>query len=215
MILLFGAEKGGTGKTTLAVNLAIMRMLSGVDLLFIDADRSEDASKFFCMRDNNSPMKRVTYVQKYGVTLHMDIRSLRPKYTDIFIDTAGFDSHELRAALVVADIVVTPLCPAQFDVWSIVRHNHIVGEVKLANPNIKSLIVFNKASTNPRVQDVLLSTQKIIDADLQHIKLASSCLGARYIFQKVEKGKSIVELNEPGNKGVQELEKLYKEIFNG
>ena len=44
MIILFGGEKGGTGKTTLAVNLAAMRARAGYDVLLVDADRQESAA---------------------------------------------------------------------------------------------------------------------------------------------------------------------------
>jgi chromosome partitioning protein len=46
MILVTGGIKGGSGKTTVAINLAVMRARAGFDVLLIDADDQESASDF-------------------------------------------------------------------------------------------------------------------------------------------------------------------------
>ena len=54
MIILVGGEKGGTGKTTLATNLAQMRASAGKDVLLIDSDKQESASSWAGQRHSDS-----------------------------------------------------------------------------------------------------------------------------------------------------------------
>ena len=46
-VIVVGGEKGGTGKTTISVNMAMMSALMSKDVLFIDADKQRSGAKFF------------------------------------------------------------------------------------------------------------------------------------------------------------------------
>ncbi len=65
-IILIGGEKGGTGKTTLAVNLAALRALTGRDVLVIDTDIQASASYWAQTRDETGVTPRVACIQKFG-----------------------------------------------------------------------------------------------------------------------------------------------------
>ena len=66
MIVLVGGEKGGTGKTTLATNLAALRAASGADVLLVDTDRQGSASFWAATRDENDALAAVPCVQVFG-----------------------------------------------------------------------------------------------------------------------------------------------------
>ncbi len=51
MVILIGGEKGGTGKTTIATNLAALRALAGHDVLLVDTDSQGSASYWASSRD--------------------------------------------------------------------------------------------------------------------------------------------------------------------
>ena len=53
MIVVVGGIKGGSGKTTVATNLAIIQAVNGRDVLLIDADDQETASDFTVLRNGN------------------------------------------------------------------------------------------------------------------------------------------------------------------
>ena len=65
-IVLIGCEKGGTGKTTIAVNLAVMRALAGRDVLLLDTDQQGNASFWAQIRDENQVLPRIACVSKFG-----------------------------------------------------------------------------------------------------------------------------------------------------
>src|SRR3989442_15939780 len=83
MIVLVGGEKGGVGKTTLAVNLAAMRARAGHDVLLVDADKQASANLWASIRDQEKVDPPVRCVQKRGKGLAADVRDLATRYEDI------------------------------------------------------------------------------------------------------------------------------------
>jgi len=57
MIVLVGGEKGGVGKTTLAVNLAAMRARTGHDVLLVDADKQASANLWASIRNQKRSIR--------------------------------------------------------------------------------------------------------------------------------------------------------------
>ena len=58
-VLVFGGEKGGTGKTTLATNIAAMLALKGKDVLLLDTDKQGTASFWATIREEDGVEPRV------------------------------------------------------------------------------------------------------------------------------------------------------------
>ena len=102
MILAVGNIKGGVGKTTLGINLAIARANAGKDVLLVDGDEQHTAITFTELRTDQLGMPGYTAVSLQGAALRTQVRQLDPKYDDIIIDVGGRDTGSLRAALTVA-----------------------------------------------------------------------------------------------------------------
>ena len=69
MILLIGGEKGGTGKTTVATNLAALRAAAGHDVLLVDTDRQGSAAAWCQLRAEHPQLPQVACVQLFGKTV--------------------------------------------------------------------------------------------------------------------------------------------------
>ena len=99
MIVAVFGEKGGTGKTTLATNLAGMRAAANRDVLIIDADRQGSASYWTEKRDDLHPtLPTVHCVQKFGNGLLRTVRDMARRYDDIVLDIGAGDSREGESA---------------------------------------------------------------------------------------------------------------------
>jgi len=120
--------KGGSGKTTVATNLAVMRSAVGQDLLLIDADDQETASDFTILRNERVPGGAgYTSIKLTGPAVRTETMRLAGKYADIIIDTGGRDTTSQRAALSVAHILLVPFVPRSFDVWTLEKVGALVG----------------------------------------------------------------------------------------
>ena len=98
-VVLFGGEKGGTGKTTLATNMAAMLAQTGKDVLLLDTDRQGTSSFWATVREDSEIEPRIACVQKFGKGLASQVLDLADRYDEIVIDAGGRDSMELRYAL--------------------------------------------------------------------------------------------------------------------
>lgn len=212
MIVLMGGEKGGTGKTTLATNLAAMRSLAGRDVLLIDTDPQGSANYWAQNRDEWEVKPRVACVQKFGKGLPAEVKDLAKRYQDIIIDAGGRDSVELRAALVVAKRAYIPIQPSQFDIWTLNRMDELIETSKGFNPDLQAWVIISRSSTNPSVHESD-DTMEIM-GDFPNLGLARITIRDRIAYRKAAKdGMAVCELKPKDPKAVEEMEALYKEVF--
>ena len=213
MIVLVGGEKGGTGKTTIVTNLAAMRMQQINEILLIDTDKQSSASSWASVRDQNTEIKRVLSVQKFGNTINNEIRALHTKYNDILIDAGGQNSQELRASMLVAEKMYIPIQAGQFDVWTLGLMDQLVSQVNTFNPHLKAMVLINRASTNPSTTEIEEIFQ--VMSEFENLTLSAAILKERIAYRKAAKeGLSVVELNKQDPKATDEMQFLYNEIYD-
>ena len=213
MIVLIGGEKGGTGKTTVATNLAAMRALAGRDVLLIDTDQQGSANYWAQSRDEAGVNPRVACVQKFGKGLPIEVKDLAHRYQDIIIDAGGRDSVELRSAMVVADRAYIPIQPSQFDIWTLNRMDELIESAKGFNSGLQARVIISRSSTNPSVHESD-DTMEIM-GDFPNLGLAGISIRDRIAYRKAAKdGMAVCELKPKDPKAIEEMEALYKEVFN-
>lgn len=213
MIVLIGGEKGGTGKTTLVTNIAAIAVNEGKDFIVIDTDKQSSASSWCALRDENQSAKRVSNIQKFGEKLGQEIRALKEKYEDILIDAGGQNSIELRSALTVADKIFIPVQAGQFDIWTLDVMNNLVAQARIFNPNLSAYVVINRGPTNHTSTEIP-EVVSVLD-DFENLQLARAVIHERIAFRKaVKDGLGVTELEKKDVKACQEIEELYREIYN-
>ncbi|WP_143484567.1 AAA family ATPase, partial [Pseudomonas aeruginosa] len=144
MIITIGNTKGGVGKTTLAVNLAIARAMSGRDVWLIDGDRQGTAQTAISIRaeaGHQPGISCATYPD--GPTLRAQVQQQAGKFDDIIIDAGGRDSTALRAALVLSDVLLIPFQPRSYDVWALNDIAALVDEARSVRDGFRAVAVLN------------------------------------------------------------------------
>jgi len=214
-IIVFGGEKGGTGKTTLATNIAAMLAMKGKDTLLLDTDKQGTASFWAAVREEDCVEPRVACVQKFGKGLPSQARDLAQRYDEVIIDAGGRDSMELRYAFGVADRAYIPVQPFQFDIWTIRQMDNLIEMATSVNQNLEAFIVLNRASTNPVIKEDQETRDYILEENFGYLSLAGAIIRDRIAFRKAARGGlSVMEWNQD-KKAISEITKLYEEIYGG
>lgn len=213
MIVLIGGEKGGTGKTTLATNLVAMRAASGGDVLLVDTDRQGSASFWSAVRDESTEaLPAVPCVQVFGKGVARQVSDLAGRYADVVVDAGGRDSVELRSAMVVADQLYVPVQASQFDVWTLEQMDTLVGQAQVINPALRAAVVFNRASTHPRVRESE-EARTFVD-EFEHLNYAGLVIRDRIAYRRAaSEGLGVTEMAELDPRAVAEAQAWYATVF--
>ncbi|KFG89562.1 AAA family ATPase [Sphingobium sp. AR-3-1] len=210
MILVVGNTKGGVGKTTLAVNLAVARALAGRDLLLVDGDEQGTALTFTQLRTEGLGEAGYTAVALTGAALRSQVRQLAPKYDDIIIDVGGRDTGSLRAALTVADTLLVPVQPRSFDVWALDQVATLVAEAREINEGLRAVAILNGA--DPQGGDNEAALQMI--GDIEGIEVLPTSIVRRKAFPNAAaEGRGVLEQSPRDAKAVDELTALIGAVF--
>lgn len=211
MIVVCGGIKGGSGKTTVAINLAVIRALDGYDVLLVDADDQETATDFTRQRNERTgDQAGYTSTQLHEDAVRTEVRRFRDKYDDIVIDTGGRDTTSQRAALTIADILLVPFIPRSFDVWTLEKVEKLVGLIQTVNSELRAYLFLNRADAigqdNAEASELLKETAVLSFLD--------SPLGYRKAFGKAAaQGLAVTELKPPDSKATNEMMALYSNVF--
>lgn len=212
MIVAVGGIKGGSGKTTVATHLAIIRAGEGRDVLLIDADDQETASDFTVFRNERGGVgPNYTGIKLTGAAVRTQTLRLADKYRDIVIDTGGRDTSSQRAALSVADILLVPFVPRSFDIWTLEKVAALIHEMRPANPKLRAFTFLNRA--DPRGQDNDDAAQALRETEgLEYTDIA---LGNRKAFSNAAgQGLAVTELKPGDPKAIAEIMMLYRYLFD-
>jgi chromosome partitioning protein len=212
MIVLIGATKGGVGKTTIATNLAAIDVGKGFDSILIDSDKQGSAASWSEVRTGQE-LPHVPCLQKYGKGLINDLKGWAGKYVNVFVDTGGHDSEEMRSAMVVADLLLIPVRPSQLDVWELPKIIQLAQQSQIYNPKLKFCFVVNGAHTSPNVKD----TDDVLELLGDDVEICKTVLHYRRAYAKAPmQGMAVTEMGkEQDPKAVDEMLSLYKEVMHG
>jgi chromosome partitioning protein len=214
MIISIACEKGGTGKTTIATNLAYARAKDGKDVVIVDADPQGSASFWCGVREEEGHAPRVYSIQKIGKGFTAQVLDLSRRYDDVIIDAGGRDSTELRESLTISNVVLIPLQASQYDIWTITRMDELVRNAKAFNTKLKAHIILNRGSSNPQVKES--EEAKEIIAEFEDLSLLEITIKDRIIYRKsASLGKSVLEMNTQDLKANNEIMKLYEYLYGG
>ena len=209
MILLLGGEKGGTGKSTLATNLAVWLAKQGRDTIIIDTDRQMTSSNWVDRRNKNEALVKVHCTEKHGNVFHA-VRDTAQRYDEVIIDAGGRDSEELRTALVAANVVYVPLRASQPDLETSVHMNELVTLARGMNQSLDARLIISMAPTNPVINEATQARELL--RELPVFKLSDAIIWERKVYRDaISDGLGVIEMDNL--KAIAEIDSLAKEIY--
>ena len=164
MIITVGGTKGGIGKTTLALQVAIALARSGRKVWLVDGDAQGSAIGAITARSEagRSPGLSAGHFSN-GATLRAQVQQQRGQFDDVVIDVGGRDSSAFRAALVLTDAIVVPFAPRNFDVWALEETAALIEEARAQRDGLRAYAVMNRADTNAQSADNAEAEQAVRD----------------------------------------------------
>ena len=216
MILTVGGIKGGSGKTTVATNLACIAATQNADVLLVDADDQETASDFTAVRKEDYPdVPRYTCAKLTGKAVRTEILELTPKYDHIIVDTGGRDTTSQRAALAVSSLLLVPFVPRSFDIWTLNKVATLVEEIRAVNPTFTAYVFLNR--TDPEGQGTENTEAVNMLDEVDGLTYLDAPLGSRKAFgHAATRGLAVTELtgHHHNPKACTEIMVLFKHCFN-
>jgi chromosome partitioning protein len=197
MICTIGSTKGGVGKSTLAVNLAVALARNGGDVLLIDGDSPQETALTFTQLRADRGISDFAAIALHGAAIRTQVRQqLAGRYPYIVIDVGGRDSSSLRAALTVSQLLIVPAVPRSFDLWGVDSTAELAREAREVNEDLRALAVLNQADYQGRDNQEALALLAGVDG----LEVAPCCLVRRKAYPNAAAlGLSVLEHTDSSN----------------
>lgn len=206
MRIAFLNQKGGVGKTTLAINVAGALSKRGFKVLLVDADPQQSALDWSGVRGEPSPFAIVAMAKPI---IHKELPAVEKGFDHVIIDSPPSVHTLTRSIIGAADVVIVPVQPSPYDVWAAETLLALIDEAAaIVNPDLKTAFVINRKISNTAIgRDVSSSLQgygkTVLSSEIcQRVGFAESAA----------QGKTVVEI-DPKSAASLEIEALTTEIL--
>jgi chromosome partitioning protein len=192
MIVAFLNQKGGVGKTTLALHLAGEWARRGNRVTLIDADPQGSALDWSQQRAREGSPRLFGVVGLARDTLHHEAPELARDADYVVIDGPPRVAGLMRSALLAADLVLIPVQPSPFDGWASAEMLALLREARIYRPQLAARFVLNRCATRTVIARETAETL----ADHDPPVLATT-IGQRVVFaDAAQSGRLASEIDE-------------------
>ena len=204
-VITIAQQKGGTGKTTLAVNLALAFIkYHNLKVAIIDTDPQGSLGKWFMIRSEKKiSNQNLTFKTASLWGAQYESKILKQDHDIVIIDTPPKIESDARPAIEAANLVLIPIAPSPVDFWATESIIEIAKKAKR-----KILIQINRANHRSKL---ISKTHEYINSI--NVSATKTLIGHRQIFiASMGEGKTVVEKQRKG-KAVEEIRKLSEQIL--
>ncbi len=209
MIFSVCGQKGGTGKSTIAVHLCWwLKHEAGLNVALMDCDVQESSSRWLGDMKAEYPVARVLDVNR----IRADLKQLDQTYEVVVVDgPAGLAELSMRI-LLASDMVLVPCGPSQLDVEASMLAVNAIKEAQdtrgSGKPN--ALFICNKLQVQ-----TLLSKELLEVAQNVGIPMAHTPIKHRQVYAAArETAETVFEMGYKGKVAAEDLRNLFSEVLN-
>ncbi len=167
-VITVAQQKGGAGKTTLAVNLGVTLMRDGLRVAVIDTDPQGSLGRWFMTRREARDDPGVEFATASAWGVNYECEKLRNAADVVIVDTPPKADADLRPALREADLVLVPVASSHVDLWA------TEGVLDLARRAGKpALVVLNRARARTRLGAEVAAAAAELGAEVAQPQIAN------------------------------------------
>lgn len=210
MIATIGSLKGGVGKSTVTVNIAVELTRLGKNVMVVDADPIGTTSNWISDREQRSPDQApIIGIQKQG-NVRATLQDLAKSYDVVLVDVGGYDSQEMRTAATTSDLLIVPMKPSSVDLDVLPKFVALLEQFKDFNPELSIGGMFTQAPTHPASRKV--TDSKEILTDYPEIAMFDTTFFQRSAYMDVMPlGRGVVEWSD--SKAKAEVQVFVQELI--
>ena len=195
MIILIGSQKGGPGKSTVAINLSVELARRGEDVMLVDADAQRSVARWHSDRQEAGVSPAIACIEKLG-NIRETLLDLDTRYGYVVVDVAGKDSKEMRTGMTAAHKMVVTVRPSQFDLDTLPHMRELIDQVRDFNPGLEVRSLLTQVPTNPGVTEGMDAGEYL--TDYPELKPMQTVIYERKAYRDViSEGLGVVEWNNP------------------
>lgn len=207
MIVALLNQKGGVGKTTLALHLAGEWARRGARVTLVDADPQGSALDWSEARDHRDAPRLFGVVGLARDTLHREATELAKAADVVVIDGPPRVASLLRSALLAADLVLIPVQPSPLDGWASAEMVALLAEARVFRPDLSARFILNRC---PARATIVRTTGDALDVSDPPPMV--SRIGQRVIFAEAMRTGRLAFEVDPASAAAREIAALTYEI---
>lgn len=210
MIVAWAGQKGGAGKSTLAIATAAELHRRDYAVLLVDADPQGTSTTWgdvAAERAETEDDADFPHVISMRRNLHEQLPDLAVNYDFTIIDCPGGIDELQRAALVVANLALIPVTPDTSDVWALSASLELIEQAQQFRPDLDAALVLNKMRATTAEAE---KAREILEP--ANLPLFSAEIGYRVAYARFpSKGLGVVGYDS--GKAAEETKELVDEII--
>ncbi|WP_091738440.1 ParA family partition ATPase [Phenylobacterium immobile] len=207
MIVAFLNQKGGVGKTTLALHLAGAWSARGRRVLVVDADPQASALDWADQRLHEGLPRLFGVLGLARETLHKELPDLARETDHLIIDGPPRVAGIARSALLAADLVLIPAQPSPFDGWASSEMLRLLDEARIFRPELRARMLLNRCAA--RTVIARETAEALADQDPP---MLASRVGQRVAFADAARTGRLASESDTGQMATRDIEALADEL---
>ena len=207
MIVAFLNQKGGVGKTTLALHLAGAWSARGRRVLVVDSDPQASALDWADQRLREGLPRLFGVLGLARETLHKELPDLARDTDHLIIDGPPRVAGIARSALLAADLVLIPAQPSPFDGWASSEMLRLLDEARIFRPELRARMLLNRCAA--RTVIARETAEALADQDPP---MLASRVGQRVAFADAARTGRLASESDTGQMATRDIEALADEL---